>query len=235
MAPKIVQMLNSELAVPTTNFVGFGEIEAIHPCFRPMMEYLRRSTYMTAILEEPIMFKSVLVEVWTSADFNIASNGVHIGSISFKVQGKEGIISLSHLNEALGLPNANFQELPTENDLLNFLLEEGYVCENPVGLRFRDLKRVNCNRELSYLFDTITKVFPGKCSNFEVMTSLTLTIAYDMRKNVNFNIGELIYKELWIKLGPRTARKIEVYFARFFVLLVLNQVRELELPNINAA
>ena len=207
MAPKIVQMLNSELAVPTINLVGFGEIEAVHPCFRPMMEYLRRSTYMTAIFEEPIMFKSVLVEVWTSADFNIASDGVHIGSISFKVQGKEGIISPSHLNEALGLPNANFQELPTENDLLNFLLEEGYVCENPVGLRFRDIKRVNCNRELSYLFDTITKVFAGKCSNFEVMTSLTLTIAYAMIKNVNFNIGELIFNELVIKLGPRNARK----------------------------
>src|SRR5438309_11967055 len=121
MAPKIVQMLNSELAVPTTNFVGFGEIEAVHPCFRPMMEYFRRSTYMTAIFEQPIMFKSVLVEVWNSADFNITNDGVVIESISFKLQGKEGIISPSHLNEAIGLPNSDFQELPTENDSLNFL------------------------------------------------------------------------------------------------------------------
>src|SRR5438309_3511089 len=128
MAPKIVQMLNSELAVPTTNFVGFGEIEAVHPCFRPMMEYLRRSTYMTAIFEEPIMFKSVMVEVWTSASFNIENDRVSIESVSFKVQGKEGIISPAHLNEALGLPNSNFQGKPTENDLLNFLLEEGYAC-----------------------------------------------------------------------------------------------------------
>ena len=104
-------MLNNELTVPTTNSVGFGEIEAVNPCFRPMMEYLRRSTYMTAIFEEPIMFKSILVEVWTSADFNVASDGVNIESISFKVQGKEGIISPSHLNEALGLPNSDFHEL----------------------------------------------------------------------------------------------------------------------------
>ena len=140
MAPKIVQMLNEELAVPTTNFVGFGEIEAVHPCFRPIMRYLKNSSYATVIFEEPIMHKSVLVEVWTSASFNIATDGVSIESVSFKVQGKEGIISPAHLNEALGLPSSNFQELPTKNKLLNCLLEEGYVCDNPVGLRFRDVK-----------------------------------------------------------------------------------------------
>src|SRR5438876_690926 len=235
MAPKIVQMLNEELVVPITNFVGFGEIEAVHPCFRPIMGYLKNSSYATAIFEKPIMFKSVLVEVWTSASFNIATDGVSIESVSFKVQGKEGIISPAHLNEALGLPNSNFQDSPTENDLLNFLLEEGYACDNPVGLRFRDLKRVNCNKELSYLFDTITKVFAGKCSNFEVMTSLTLVIAYAMIKNVNFNIGELVFNELINKLGPKTARKTEVYYARFLVLVVLHQIRGLDLPNINAA
>src|SRR5438445_7253324 len=130
MAPKIVQMLNDELVVPTTNFVGFGEIEAVNPCFRPLMKYLRSSTYVTAIFEEPIMFKLILVEVWTSADFNIASDGVNIESISFKVQGKEGIISPSHLNEALGLPKSDFHELHTENELLNFLLDEVFECEN---------------------------------------------------------------------------------------------------------
>ena len=210
-------------------------IEAVHPCFRPIMVYLKNSSYMTAIFEEPIMFKSVIVEVWTSASFNIANDGVSIESVSFKVQGKEGIISPAHLNEALGLPSSNFETLPNENDLLNFFLEEGYACNNPESLKFRELKRVNCNRELSYLFDTITKVFAGKCSNFEVMTSLTLTIAYVMIKNVNFDIGEMVFTELIIKLGPKNARKTEVYYARFLAMIVLNQIKELNLPNVNAA
>ena len=45
----------------------------------------------------------------------------------------------------------------------------------------------------------------------------------------------MVFNELVIKLGPKTARKTEVYFARFLVLLVLHQMRDLNLPSINAA
>ena len=56
--------------------------------------------------------------------------------------------------------------------------------------------RKNLGKEWSYFFDSLIKVFSGKISNFDAITSVIQEIAYSILYNNFYNLGETMLIEI---------------------------------------
>ena len=83
--------------------------------------------------------------------------------------------------------------------------------------------RKNLWKEWSYFFDSLIKVFSGKISNFDAITSVIQEIAYGVLYNHFHDLGELLIIEIGTKLGNIESRGKNIYYARF-IMLIANHV-----------
>ena len=83
--------------------------------------------------------------------------------------------------------------------------------------------RKNLRKEWSYLFDSLIKVFSGKISNFDDITSVIQEIAYGILYNHFYNIGETIIIEIGTNLVNIEYRSKNIYYVRF-IMLIANHV-----------
>ena len=175
------------------------------------MTFLSQRSLSYAITATPILFCEVMEEVWSTAVYN-ASNKV----ITFNLKGNSYSINGDVLNACLNLP-ANTH---TKVDSRKMFTEINYSFPNAI---LGKIVRKNLRKEWSYFFDSLIKVFFGKISNFDDITSVIQEIAYGVLYNHFHDLRELIIIEIGTNLGNIESRSKNIYYAKF-IMLIANHV-----------
>ena len=105
---------------------------------------------------------------------------------------------------------------------LNYVVTPSSVHLGEVAIRY-------LRREWSYFFDFIIKVFSGKVSNFDAITTSMLLIAYSVLYDKYFDLIKIILTETGSKLGNKESRVNKIYFARFITITINHLVKEVVL------
>ena len=90
--------------------------------------------------------------------------------ISFICKGKSYTITTTVLEEDLRLPLNNSFAIASDEDIRKMLIDLNYAL-TPSSFNLGDVARRYFRREWSYFFDSIIKVFSGKVSNFDAITT----------------------------------------------------------------
>ncbi|WOG85173.1 hypothetical protein DCAR_0104360 [Daucus carota subsp. sativus] len=205
----------------STNYVAFMEKESVHKDFHPLMDFLKISPVTYALTASPTIYAEIVQEMWNTACCSEAE-------IKLKINGKSYTITPSLINEALHLPNANFETLPTDEEIISMLNSIKYASEiSHLG----QVRRPYLRKEWSYFFDTLIKVFTGKCSGFDSITTYVQKIAYSLIYGRAINIGSLLLNEFSYKLGDMVKRGKIIYYARFFMIIANHLQKDLSIKN----
>ena len=185
--------------------------------FHKMMEFVKNCKLSYAMLEAPTIYYEVMEEIWTSAIFDSKNE-----TISFNLKGKEHVINTDVITTCFNIPENNCDSGPTYAEIVSMLNSINYAKETD---NLGKIVRKGMRKEWSFLCDAFIKVFSGKISNFDAITSTLLNMLYMLLNDKYFNLGSLIISEIGSKLGNRENRPKNIYYARFFMLLA-NHVSE---------
>ena len=132
--------------------------------FHGLMKFLSQCSLSYAMTVTHILYCEVVEEVWGTAVYN-STNKV----ISFNLKGSLYSSNGDVLNSCLNFPANTHAISPTEIDIRRMLNEINYdVPDANLG----KIVRKNLRKEWSYFFDSLIKVFSGKISNFDAITSV---------------------------------------------------------------
>ena len=95
----------------------------------------------------------------------------------------------------------------------------------PSSVNLGEVSRRYLMRECSYFFDSIIKVFSGKVSNFDVITTSMQLTVYSVLYDKYFDLSKLILTEIELKLGNKESRVNKIYFARFIMITINHLVQ----------
>ena len=183
--------------------------------FHSLMRFLGQCNRSYAMIEAHILFCEVVEEVWRIVVYNSTYK-----VISFNLKGNLYSINGDVLNTFLNLPNNTHTKSPTETEIRIMLNEINYVVPNA---NLGKIVRKNLRKKWSYFFDSLIKVFSGKISNFDAITSMIQEIDYGILYNHFHNLRETIIIEIRTNLGNIESRSKNIYYARF-ILLIANHV-----------
>ena len=117
-----------------------------------------------AMTATPILFCEVVEEVWNTAIYNSSYK-----VITFNLKGNSYSINGDVLNASLNLPANTHDISPSEVDIRKMLNEVNYAAPDA---NLGKIVRKNLRKEWSYFIDSLIKVFSGKISNFDAITSV---------------------------------------------------------------
>lgn len=119
------------------------------------------------------------------------------------------------------LPINNVDARPNDIQITDMLDARQYSNEINLG----NVLRIHMRKEWSFFFDSITKVFSGKITNYIAVNYAMLSTAYMVLYDSYFNIGDLILCEIAVKLGSSNNRPKDIYYARF-LMIIANHLNE---------
>ena len=215
MAPQNKITSTSGCVYELNNFTACVNTADAPQEFHDLMRFLSQCSLSYAMTATPILFCEVVEEVWNTAIYN-ASDKV----ITFNLKGNSYSINGDVLNASLNLPANTHAISPSEVDIRKMLNEVNYAAPDA---NLGKIVRKNLRKEWSYFFDSLIKVFSGKISNFDAITSVIQEIAYGVLYNHFHDLGELLIIEIGTKLGNIESRGKNIYYARF-IMLIANHV-----------
>ncbi|KAL8120267.1 hypothetical protein AgCh_017429 [Apium graveolens] len=121
----------------------------------------------------------------------------------------------------LGLPTKNLVEVPTPDELIEFLDFINYSGR----INLSSLNRTNLRKEWSFIFDSVVRAFTCRKTGYDNISSVVQKMVYSIAHNKHLNVGLLILKELATRLTmPLSARGKEIFFPRFIMSTLNNKV-----------
>ena len=196
------------------NFKAILEHETFSSEFHIIQDFLANSPISYALTQPAqVSFKSVM-QVWNTAVFGqLATSGKP--HMTFEYNGTTHRVTTEIVEEALHLPSlngANPDEV-SDSELFELVTKLGY---NGEAKRFGNLFRTKLKKEWNFFFDTISRCFLNKTSNFDALPSGSLKIGYSLIFSTTFDYGSFVLKAL----SERKADKYGyVCFIRFFQLI----------------
>ena len=152
--------------------------------------------------------------MWNTAVYNVSDK-----VITFNLKGNSYSINGDVLNASLNLPTNTHAISPSEVDMRKMLNKINYAAPDA---NLGKIVRKNLRKEWSYFFDSLIKVFSGKISNFDAITSVIQEIAYGVLYNHFHDLGELLIIEIGTKLGNIESRgKISIMLDLLCYLLTM--------------
>ncbi|KAK1380057.1 hypothetical protein POM88_026801 [Heracleum sosnowskyi] len=207
------QTVISGVTFATNNFVAILSHQELPNEFHIIQDFLASSPLKFALTElASVSFKSVM-QVWNSVTFDKR----HSDSIlmSFEYDGITHYVTPAIVEDALHLPvlgDAVPDNVP-DSTLFEFVTKLGY---NGEVKRYDNLFRTKLKREWNFFFDTISRCFLNKTSNFDSLPSGSLKIGYSLIHSTVFDYGSFILKAL----SDRKSDKLGfVCFLRFLKLI----------------
>ncbi|KAK1359862.1 hypothetical protein POM88_044336 [Heracleum sosnowskyi] len=207
------QTVISGVTFATNNFVAILDHQELPTEFHIIQDFLTSSPLKYALTEPAsVSFKSVM-QVWNKVTFDKG----HSGSIlmSFEYDGVTHYVTPAILEEALHLPIVGdaVPDNVSDSTLFEFVTKLGY---NGEVKRYGNLFRTKLKREWNFFFDTISRCFLNKTSNFDALPSGSLKIGSSLIHSTVFDYGSLILKAL----SDRKSDKLgSVCFLRFLQLI----------------
>ena len=169
------------------NFVAFTVADSSVPEeFHPLMNFQASSKLGYCLHEAPTIQCELVEEFWTSAEYEESAS-----EISFTCKGKSFPISSSSMREALRLSENNCSANASDEEVRQMLRDLNYVV-TPSSVLLGEVARRYLRREWSYFFDSIIKVFSGKVSNFDAITTSMQSIAYSILYDKYFDLSTTI-------------------------------------------
>lgn len=206
------------------NHVAFLNKEAVHADFHPLMDFLKISPINYALTASPIIYGEIVQEMWSSASCSK-------DQIKIRIKGNSYVITPSVINEALHLPNSNFESLPTNEEISGMLSSIKYTSRtSPIG-HIGPISRRYLRKEWSYFFDTLTRAFTSKYGGYDDITKSVLKIAYSLIYGRTIDIGSLLLSKISKKLGNKGNRSKVIYFARFLMIIANHLCKKLSIKD----
>ena len=190
-----------------------------------MMDFIKDCKLSYAMLEAPIIYCEVVEEIWTCAEFNNTDM-----TLSFTLKGKEYCINCDDVQSCFKLPENTSMSPHTDTDVSNMLDSIGYSLDS---VSLGSIKRKGLRKEWSFLSDAFIKVFSGKISNFDAITSALVNMLYMLLSGRYYNFNNCVMLEIGTKLGNQATRPKNIYYARFIMLLANHVSEKLEIANPN--
>ncbi|KAL8155708.1 hypothetical protein AgCh_000928 [Apium graveolens] len=132
------------------------------------------------------------------------------------------------VNRALGLPTENLVEVPTPDELTEFMNFINYGGR----INLSSLNRTNLRKEWSFIFDSVVRAFTCRKTGYDNISSVVQKLVYSNAHNRHRNVGQLILEELETRLVmPLTARGKEIFFPKFIMSTLNNKVADIHLLN----
>ncbi|KAK1378014.1 hypothetical protein POM88_024758 [Heracleum sosnowskyi] len=207
------QIVISGVTFATNNFVAVLDHQDLPTEFHIIQDFLTSSSLKYALIEPTsVSFKSVM-QVWNMTVFGKRTSGTIL--MNFEFNGVTYHVTPAVVEEALHLLilGDNVPDTVSDSTLFEFVTKLGY---NGEVKRYGNLFRTKLKREWNFFFDTISRCFLNKTSNFDALPSGSLKIAYSLIYSQVFDYGSFVLKAL----SDRKADKLGyVCFIRFFQLI----------------
>ncbi|KAK1356058.1 hypothetical protein POM88_049314 [Heracleum sosnowskyi] len=207
------QTVISGVTFATNNFVAILNHQDLPNEFHIIQDFLASSPLKFALTEPAsVSFKSVM-QVWNSVTFDKGYSDTIL--MSFEHNEITHYVTPAIVEEALHLPVLG-DAIPanvSDSTLFEFVTKLGY---NGELKRYGNLYRTKLKKEWNFFFDTISRCFLNKTSNFDVVPSGSLKIGYSLIHSTVFDYGSFILKAL----SDRKLDKLgSVCFLRFLQLI----------------
>lgn len=193
MAPQRKVASSTNFVYDQNNFVTCVAIAEATTNIHPLMQFLSEFKVSKALLEAPTIVCNVVEEFWK---ITLVSND--LSEVTFMCKGNEYKLTSLILRECLELPCNNCDAMPDETHIKNMRKSVNYTDHNA---NLGKIVRQNSRKEWIYFFDTIIKVFSGKISNFDAITTSMQQVAYNILFIRYFDLSNILLIELYAKLG----------------------------------
>ena len=223
MAPVVKIMSQSGFIYEKNNFIALVEKNEAHSDYHKMMDFIKNCKLSCAMLEAPTIYCEVIEEIWTTAEFNSTNM-----TIAFSLKGKDYCINCDDIQSYFKLPENNAMTPHTDNDVSRMLDSIGYSFDSA---SLGSIRRKGLRKEWSFLGDAFIKVFSGKISNFDAITSSLVNMLYMLVSDRYFNFSNYVMLELGTRLGNKANRPNNIYYARFFMMLVNHLIENIVVEN----
>lgn len=196
------------------NFVAVLAHQELPSSFHIVQDFLASSPINYALTQPVKVSFQAVMQVWNTAKFMQDASSGH-PSMDFQFNGVTYQVTPAVIETALHLPifEGKDTEEISDSDLLQFDVSLGY---NGDPKKFGSLFRTKLKREWNFFFDTISRCFLNKVSNFDALPTASVKIGYSLFHDSAFNYGSFILKAL-------TDRKMDklgfVCFIRFLQLI----------------
>ncbi|KAK1380859.1 hypothetical protein POM88_027603 [Heracleum sosnowskyi] len=187
------QTVIRDITLATNNFVAILDHQELPTEFHIIQDFLTSSPLKYALTEPAsVSFKSVM-QVWNIVVFGQSSTGTIL--MQFESNGVTHHVTPAVIEEALHLPilGDNVPSVISDSTLFEFVKKLGY---NGEVKRYGNLFRTKLKKEWNFFFDTISRCFLNKTSNFDALPSGSLKIGYSLIHSTVFDYGSFILKAL---------------------------------------
>nr|GEY87560.1 hypothetical protein [Tanacetum cinerariifolium] len=217
------QVAPDEALVPSTKRLRIGrsnfrlpsDIQSKESTLQVVYDVLRNSPFFRAFQVTADVLEIYMQEFWATAK-------LHHNSIRFKMDTKKSVLNLEAFREMLHIspriPSQSFAELPSKEEILEFLRYLGHSHE------IRHLTDVNVNKLYQpwRLFaSVINKCLTGKSSGIDSFRLSQAQILWGFYHRINIDYAYLIWEDFVYQVEHKNQKRSnEMYYPRFTKVVI---------------
>ncbi|KAL8088302.1 hypothetical protein AgCh_038183 [Apium graveolens] len=146
-----------------TNYLAFTDTNQAPDNFKGFVKFLFESYIAGALTVNPVLYLDVLHEFWTTIMVRTVMNDNSVSLVvTCTIGGQLVEFNEQDVNIVLGLPTANLVEVPTQDELTEFMDFNNYGGR----INLSSLNRTNLRNEWSSIFDSIVRAFTCRKTRF---------------------------------------------------------------------
>ncbi|KAL8124052.1 hypothetical protein AgCh_011891 [Apium graveolens] len=126
--------------------------------------------------------------------------------VNCSIQGQHVDFSENDVHVALGIPNDKLMEVPTQDELAEFMDFINYS----ERINLASLNKKNLRKEWSFMFDSINRAFTCRKTGYDNISSVVQKLVFSMAHKRHLNMGLLILQELSTRLTMHVATRGEL-------------------------
>ena len=196
------------------NFIAELDHTKLPTDFHFIQDFLATSPIHYALTHPLAVSYECVMQIWRTVQFGEESMSNKM-QMTFKYDNTTYTVTPEKVEEALRLPKMGTSpaDLISDATLFAMVRQLGY---NGEVTKFGTLFRTKLKQEWNFFFDTITRCFMNKTSNFDALPRGSLTIGYSLIFSKSFDFGSFILKSLFERKSDKHG---VVCFARFLHLI----------------
>ncbi|WOH11376.1 hypothetical protein DCAR_0830859 [Daucus carota subsp. sativus] len=188
-------------SLPQTNYAGIQSAADATGCFQQIVLFMNNSNLKIPIIATPLINMDRLDQFWKTAK----NQGTEeVPSVDFKIDGKEYMLIVTHINEAFGTTvaeNESFADLGNDDTLSKFFLYIGYAGLVPDKNSTKwyptsEMDKRYMRKEWNMLFDAMVKIFSTKTSGWNGIPSYIKKLTHSMVHGYKVNVGKVVMAQL---------------------------------------
>nr|GFA77301.1 hypothetical protein [Tanacetum cinerariifolium] len=203
------------LRISRSNFRLPSDIQSKEATLQVVYDVLQNSPLFRAFQVTADVPEIYMQEFWATAK-------LHHNSIHFKIDTKKSVLDLEAFREmlhiSLRIPNQSFADLPTEEEILDFLRFPGHSHE------IRYLTDVNVNKLFQpwrSFASVINNCLTGKSSGVDSFRLSQAQMLWGFYHRININFAYLIWEDFVYQVEHKNQKRSnEMYYPKFTKVII---------------